>query len=55
MWVGLEGGISRFDPATDAFVNYRPMPDNPASLTNTEWISIRIVRGRCGQGRGAVR
>ena len=33
MWVGLEGGISRFDPATDAFVNYRPIPDNPASLS----------------------
>ena len=23
MWVGLQGGISRFDPATDSFVNYR--------------------------------
>ena len=45
MWVGLEGGISRFDPATDAFVNYRPIPDNPASLTNTVWI---IYQDRSG-------
>ena len=45
MWVGLEGGISRFDPATDAFVNYRPIPDNPASLSNTVWI---IYQDRSG-------
>jgi ligand-binding sensor domain-containing protein/signal transduction histidine kinase len=38
MWLGLEGGISRFDPATDGFVNYRPVPENPASLANTVWI-----------------
>jgi ligand-binding sensor domain-containing protein/signal transduction histidine kinase len=38
MWVGLEGGISRFNPATDTFVNYRPVPDDPASLSNTVWI-----------------
>src|SRR4030095_9216154 len=37
MWRGLEGGISRFDPATDGFVNY-PVPDNPASLANTVWV-----------------
>ena len=54
MWVGVEGGISRFDPATDAFVNYRLIPDNPASLANTVWIFYQIVRGRCGQARGAV-
>ena len=45
MWVGLEGGISRFDPSTDAFVNYRPVPDNPASLANTVWI---IYQDRSG-------
>ena len=38
MWVGLDGGISRFDPATDGFVNYRPVPENPASLANTVWV-----------------
>jgi signal transduction histidine kinase/ligand-binding sensor domain-containing protein len=37
MWLGLEGGISRFDPATDGFVNY-PVPDNPASLPSTVWV-----------------
>jgi signal transduction histidine kinase len=37
MWLGLEGGISRFDPATDGFVNY-PVPDNPASVANTVWV-----------------
>ena len=37
MWLGLEGGISRFDPATDGFVNY-PVPDNPASLASTVWV-----------------
>ena len=34
IWVGQEGGIGRFDPATDGFANYRPLPDNPASLAN---------------------
>jgi signal transduction histidine kinase len=38
MWVGLDGGISRFDPATDTFVNYRPVPESPASLANTVWV-----------------
>ncbi|MBV9037061.1 MAG: hypothetical protein JO182_21395, partial [Acidobacteriaceae bacterium] len=38
MWVGQEGGISRFDPATDGFTNYRPLPDNSASLVNTVWV-----------------
>ena len=45
MWVGLEGGISRFDPATDGFVNYRPVPENPASLANTVWV---IYQDRSG-------
>jgi signal transduction histidine kinase/ligand-binding sensor domain-containing protein len=34
VWIGQEGGIGRFDPVTDAFSNYRPVPDNPASLAN---------------------
>ena len=45
MWVGLEGGISRFDPATDGFVNYRPVPENAASSANTEWV---IYQDRSG-------
>ncbi|MBV8890719.1 MAG: hypothetical protein JO266_01890, partial [Acidobacteria bacterium] len=38
MWVGQEGGFSRFDAATDRFTNYQPVPDNPASFVNTVWI-----------------
>ncbi len=38
MWVGQEGGLSRFDPARDGFTNYRPVPDHPASLENTVWV-----------------
>jgi signal transduction histidine kinase/ligand-binding sensor domain-containing protein len=32
LWVGQFGGVSRFDPATDRFTNYRPGPDEAASL-----------------------
>ncbi|WP_242618307.1 sensor histidine kinase [Edaphobacter modestus] len=38
MWVGQEGGFSRFDSAKDGFTNYRPVPDHPASLENTVWV-----------------
>jgi len=38
IWVGQVGGLSRFDPATDGFTNYRPVPDHPASLANTVWV-----------------
>jgi len=38
MWVGQEGGLSRFDPARDGFTNFRPVPDRPASLENTVWV-----------------
>jgi len=38
IWVGQVGGLSRFDPAMDGFINYRPVPDNPASLANTIWV-----------------
>jgi len=34
IWFGQEGGVGRFDSATDGFINYRPVPDNPASLAN---------------------
>ena len=45
MWVGQEGGVSRFDPATEGFTNYRPVPDNLASLANTVWV---IYQDRSG-------
>ncbi len=38
MWVGQEGGVSYFDPVTNGFINYRPVPDNPTSFANTVWI-----------------
>ena len=43
-WASRDG-ISRFDPATDSFVNYRPVPENPASLANTVWV---IYQDRSG-------
>lgn len=32
LWVGQFGGVSRFDPATGRFTNFRPGPDESASL-----------------------
>ena len=43
--MGQQDGISRFDPATDRFTNYRPVPDNPASLANSVWV---IYQDRSG-------
>jgi len=37
MWVGQQNGISRFDPATERFINYKPDPNNPDSLANWVW------------------
>ena len=38
MWVGQQGGLSRYEPARDRFTSYRPVPDHPASLENTVWV-----------------
>jgi ligand-binding sensor domain-containing protein len=38
MWVGQQYGIGRLDPATDGFINHRPVPNNPASLANSVWV-----------------
>ena len=38
VWVGQDGGISRFDPATGEFTNYQPLKDNPSLLANTVWV-----------------
>ena len=32
LWVGQFGGVSRFDPVTERFTNYRPGRDDAASL-----------------------
>ncbi len=45
IWVGHQYGIGRFDPATDRFTNYRPVPNNPASLANRVWV---IYQDRSG-------
>ena len=37
IWVGQEGGVSHFDPVTNGFINYLPVPDNPTSFANTVW------------------
>ena len=38
IWVGQDGGVSRFDPANGRFTNYRPVPDDPGILANTVWV-----------------
>jgi ligand-binding sensor domain-containing protein/signal transduction histidine kinase len=45
IWVGQQYGISRYNPATDGFTNYRPVPDNSASLNNWIWV---IYQDRSG-------
>ena len=35
LWVGQFGGVSRFDPATGRFTNYRPGPTGSTSLAYT--------------------
>jgi ligand-binding sensor domain-containing protein/signal transduction histidine kinase len=45
IWVGQDGGISRYDPPNDGFINYLPVPDNPAILVNTVWV---IYQDRSG-------
>jgi len=45
IWVGQDGGMSRYDPVKAEFTNYRPVPDNPAILVNTVWV---IYQDRSG-------
>lgn len=45
VWVGQDGGISRFDTASGAFTNYRPVPDTASLLENTVWV---IYQDRSG-------
>jgi ligand-binding sensor domain-containing protein/signal transduction histidine kinase len=37
MWVGQQNGLSRYDPVTDGFTNYQPVPNKPANLLNWIW------------------
>jgi ligand-binding sensor domain-containing protein/signal transduction histidine kinase len=45
MWVGQQNGISRFDPATERFINYKPDSNNPDSSAN--WVLI-VYQDRSG-------
>jgi signal transduction histidine kinase/streptogramin lyase len=45
IWVGQQNGISRFDPATDGFTNYWPVPNSPTNLANWVWV---IYQDRSG-------
>lgn len=45
LWVGQDGGFSRFDPAAGKFTNYRPFPDTSSILANTVWV---IYQDRSG-------
>ncbi len=38
MWVGQDGGLSRFDPATGKSTNYQPLPEDLSILANTVWV-----------------
>ena len=41
IWIGyLEGGLDRFDPATNSFTHYRHNPKDPATLSNDSVLSI---------------
>ncbi|MGO9804524.1 MAG: two-component regulator propeller domain-containing protein [Steroidobacteraceae bacterium] len=40
IWVGSDGGLSRYDPATDAFVNYGKSADG-AGLSD---LQVRVIR-----------
>jgi ligand-binding sensor domain-containing protein/signal transduction histidine kinase len=41
IWVGtLDGGLNRFDPETDSFAHYLPVPDYPGSISSSRVTSI---------------
>jgi ligand-binding sensor domain-containing protein len=46
VWIGtFEGGLSRFDPAIEAFIGYRNDPSDPASLAANTVRSVLEDRG----------
>ena len=49
-------GLSRFEPASNTFTNYRPVPDDPASLLNWIWTIYQDHSGtlRLGTFGGAL-
>jgi hypothetical protein len=53
LWISTFGGLSRFDPTTEQFTNYRHDPDNPDSIAsnNLNYLMVRMVRLPCGLAR----
>jgi signal transduction histidine kinase/serine phosphatase RsbU (regulator of sigma subunit)/streptogramin lyase len=47
LWVGAdEGGLNKFDPATDSFTAYRPDPSDPTSLSDDDvWSMLEDRNG----------
>jgi ligand-binding sensor domain-containing protein/signal transduction histidine kinase len=37
IWVGQQYGLSRYDPATDGFINYWPVPNHATDPANWVW------------------
>jgi ligand-binding sensor domain-containing protein/signal transduction histidine kinase len=37
IWVGQQYGLSRYDPATDGFINYWPVPNHATNPANWVW------------------
>jgi ligand-binding sensor domain-containing protein/signal transduction histidine kinase len=56
IWVGTQYGLSRYEPATNTFSTYRPVPDDPASLLNWIWTIYQDRAGtlRLGTFGGAL-
>jgi signal transduction histidine kinase/ligand-binding sensor domain-containing protein/DNA-binding response OmpR family regulator len=40
VWAGTENGLSRYDPATDRFVNFRPDPGRPGHLPSKDVFAL---------------
>ena len=44
LWVGTTDGLSRYDPQTDTFTHYVHDPDDPASLSDSNVLALRLDR-----------
>jgi signal transduction histidine kinase/ligand-binding sensor domain-containing protein/DNA-binding response OmpR family regulator len=42
LWIGTTGGLSRYDPATDAFTHYRHDPSDPTSLSSSQILALHL-------------
>jgi signal transduction histidine kinase len=46
IWVGMLGGLERFDPQSNGFTHYRNVPNDPASLSS-DAVSTLFEDSRC--------